>query len=326
MSLTMTPELVAQLMQGVKRSNEESAGLPGPIKITRPGPIKIARLGDPDESWSCAKCGNCNWNSRETCNMRNCGAARPLESWTCPGCGNHNHENRPFCNMRSCGVAKPGLNVGQIQISASGGGYQAQGKGGSQGPGGSWECMLCGNANFPTRQYCNGKNGTCGVPRWQGESREAGGFRGGGWAGVGAGAGANMSPPGSWVCSTCQNVNFPTRMTCNGNRGACGTPRSFTTAKGGSKGTPPTGSWVCTICANVNFPSRTTCNGNTCGRERSEVDGGPPDAPEARVSFSGGAERAPAPEGAWTCRLCQNVNWPNRMTCNARACGAPRMD
>lgn len=352
--------LAAQLIHGMKRQKEESV---------RGGPIKLPRMdGGLEDGWTCGKCGNVNYAGRATCNMRSCQAAKPIEAWTCPLCGNQNHENRPFCNMRSCGVAKPGLSAGQMSTPggqhtwgagvlandvggqhAFGGGVLANpiswpmpvftpafGGGGSSSPAGapsgSWSCMACGNVNFPTRQFCNGKNGTCGVPRWQAEAGGARGKGGGGspspgpsFGGGGKGNYADfasmsspMSPEGSWVCPSCQNVNWPTRMTCNGNRGACNTPRSAAMTPGSKGAAPPTGSWVCTLCSNVNFPTRMTCNGHACGRDRSECDGGPPAA--AHVS----TERAAAPEGAWTCSLCSNINWPNRLICNARGCGAER--
>lgn len=321
------------LLQGAKRQQEETIRAMG-------GPSKLQRVDSSQEGWSCVQCGNHNYAARTVCNMRTCGAPKPLEPWTCPACGNYNHDNRPFCNMRTCGVAKPGLSMGQMQAAGGKGGAPPQlldlqcipaafsllggaatGGGGGGGPGGSWSCMACGNANFPTRQYCNGRNGTCGIPRWQ---AEAGGSRGKGAsqdAGFDGGKGAisTARPEGSWVCHSCQNVNWPTRATCNGNRGACNMPRSAAMGATGAAA-PPQGSWVCILCANVNFPTRMTCNGRSCGRDRSECDGGPPAA--SHVS----TERTAAPEGAWTCKLCGNVNWPNRLVCNKHDCGEPRTE
>merc|ERR1712046_272451 len=38
---------------------------------------------------------------------------------------------------------------------------------------------------------------------------------------------------------------------------------------------------------------------------------------------SGQREQKPPP-GSWVCTACNNVNWPNRETCNAKNCGQPR--
>merc|ERR1719326_1427390 len=67
-------------------------------------------------------------------------------------------------------------------------------------------------------------------------------------------------PPGSWMCLSCNNINFPNRTTCN--KKTCGKPRGA--VDGGYPGSAnasqaPPGSWVCTVCSNVNWPDRTTC-------------------------------------------------------------------
>lgn len=151
----------------------------------------------------------------------------------------------------------------------------------------------------------------------------------------------DKNPPGSWSCSQCGNVNWPTRSTCNGKRGGalcalareqCEGPRE------GAKNGPPPGSWLCASCGNVNWPIRTTCNGKNCSRTRDEVDGGAPIPPMVIATPTMALPVPPpshlsqlpaqlpcAPDGAWICHVCQNVNWPTRTHCNRRTCGAQRM-
>lgn len=270
---------------------------------------KAARLSsgpDAEDAWSCGKCGNFNYGGRAVCNMRSCGATKTLEAWTCPGCGNENHPNRPFCNMRSCGMAKPGLRQQDILLAAQ----QAK-IGGLPGPQvvmpnvlpqtlppashgayggqpGSWACTACGNVNWPARTVCNGKNGACGQPRP-----------------AGAGAAPRTQMPAAHRLPAAQK------------------PRG---APPDGAANPP-GSWQCAACGNMNWPTRTTCNGKkggaVCGLTRSDVCPSVV-APAAAPVQKRGGDAGTSPEGSWVCHLCQNVNYPQRTTCNRRSCGAPR--
>eukprot|EP00929_Paragymnodinium_shiwhaense_P023086 TRINITY_DN14541_c0_g1_i6.p2 TRINITY_DN14541_c0_g1~~TRINITY_DN14541_c0_g1_i6.p2 ORF type:complete len:170 (-),score=16.03 TRINITY_DN14541_c0_g1_i6:330-839(-) len=128
--------------------------------------------------------------------------------------------------------------------------------------------------------------------------------------------GSSRFQPGSWVCLSCGNVNFPARTSCNAK--SCG--RSRCDVDGG----PPKadadirsvilpGSWVCTACGNINWSTRTECHKKKCGKPRAEVDGG---APTPAVMQ--------AKAGSWTCRHCINLNFPERRVCNRKTCGKPR--
>ncbi|XXG77911.1 hypothetical protein AAC387_Pa08g1965 [Persea americana] len=82
------------------------------------------RRGGPDESsegdWVCPKCENVNFSFRTVCNMKKCGAPRPIPggnrsksgnkdssapegSWTCNKCNNLNYPFRTVCNRKGCG-------------------------------------------------------------------------------------------------------------------------------------------------------------------------------------------------------------------------------
>lgn len=316
--------------------------------------------------WTCDKCGNFNFEGREYCNRRACQAPGP---WTCQSCGNQNYAQRMVCNRRGCSLPRPASPNGGGGPPASAGGIQdvlkilggnpaiaaqlqaagvdlhslaaPQGGGGgapaaavgSKYPEGSWRCINCQNVNFPGRTTCNAKN--CGMDRSQCD----GGLVSGGGGGGGGGGARQPStyPEGSWQCMACNNVNFPTRTTCNAKN--CGMDRSqcdggpppagavnmsspqVPMLGGGSApaggGGHPEGSWVCMSCKNVNFPGRTTCNARNCGMERSQCDGGSPSPGHSKVS-------GPPPEGSWVCSGCGNVNFPTRMECNRKACGMPR--
>merc|ERR1719162_292391 len=144
--------------------------------------------------------------------------------------------------------------------------------------------------------------------------------------------------PGAWSCSSCGNLNYAGRTTCN-SRGcgkpaprqqqqqqqrqqqqswgmspyghSPGAPNLYSPVEGkGGRPSPPEGSWICSTCNNVNWPTRDTCNAKHCGQPRHLADGGAPPRP---------GEKA-APEGSWTCQGCQNVNYPTRTVCNKRNC------
>jgi len=268
------------------------------------GPSKFARPATDfrGKGWVCGKCGNNNHDGRQVCNMRFCQAPRPMQlgEWLCT-CGNVNYATRTVCGLRKCQLPRP--NDPQIeQIISSVMGQVGVGNGAAQ--------------HFPAPA----------APR------------------AGAGQGGLPQPPeGSWMCMACGNVNWPTRDTCNGR--SCGLPRAE--VDGGPYQPPqavpaapmaavhhmqppqqqavPEGSWSCVACGNINWPTRDTCNKRSCGRPRSEVDGGQPAAPAPYAARPAGAQATP-PEGSWVCIACNNINWPTRDTCNKRMCGKPRAE
>jgi len=252
-------------------------------------PAKAARgLEEDVDQWTCPKCGNLNYGSRLVCNMRKCGAPRTEEPWICPGCGNENYPTRIFCNMKRCQLARPGLTASAMKQHAQmeeqqsrrpvqqfQGAPQIVDK--TQDPG-CWTCGLCGNVNYPERTHCNSRK--CGKPRTELPQKNFGYYGGvhqqGAASGKGSGKGAVAAkhPPGSWICASCQNVNYPQRGVCNGKNGTCGLAREdvdgglIGAAATGANGEVPEGSWVCPTCSNVNWPSRTACNKRGCGQPK----------------------------------------------------------
>jgi len=253
------------------------------------GDAESASEQDSDQ-WTCQKCGNLNYGSRLFCNMRQCGAPRSEEPWVCPGCGNENYPTRLFCNLRRCQLARPGLTARNLETAAL---PQSRTNLGGMSPGfgavdirasepGAWTCPSCGNRNYPGRTHCNAKFCGRAMPQQLPEHPFGGGTGGGlaasrmlmrpssapASAGRAAGAGA-APPPGSWLCTACSNVNFPTRTVCNAKQ--CGQPRAA--VDGGYPGNSnvseaPPGAWVCSSCSNVNWPTRTICNRRSCGLPR----------------------------------------------------------
>jgi len=230
------------------------------------------------DTWNCNQCGNLNWPLRTVCNNKQCGAARQQSSGQpLPGSANR---------VSSGNGSFSGSSVGIHAIMS-----QLQGA----SPVGSWICLGCQNVNFPLRKTCN--NQVCGLPRDQADGGEPEAQDGPTPSGPGA------AQPGSWVCTACQNVNFPLRKVCN-NKGCAlpreqadgGEPTSTGRHTASGPGSAQPGSWVCAGCHNVNFPLRTVCNNKQCGLARDVADAGPPDG--ADESIGGAYTRAPTSGGA----------------------------
>uniref|UniRef100_A0A7S2RDG9 RanBP2-type domain-containing protein n=1 Tax=Rhizochromulina marina TaxID=1034831 RepID=A0A7S2RDG9_9STRA len=194
----------------------------------------------------------------------------------------------------------------------------------SQPPAGNWTCSVCLNVNWPTRTHCNRK--TCGLPRSQVDSAITGGAgltngaggstwgadpgstgaswpaqpRPGGAPGAGS-RGGKEHPPGSWVCTSCSNINWPMRSSCNRCHASKDPSAILLSPPGPSAVTAtPAGSWTCPSCGNVNWPMRTSCNRKNClmPRPASAV----PTAPEVGLpqghygsGFAGGYPPVAAP-------------------------------
>jgi len=181
----------------------------------------------PEGSWACLACGNVNWPTRDTCNGRMCGRPRAEV------------DGGPYSPATAAPAAPvmaahqpQQLQQQQQQHQQQQQQWQQQQQQRQQPlPEGCWSCLACGNINWPTRDTCNKRS--CGRPRAE--------VDGGQPAAQSLPAGnANRTqatpPEGSWVCTACNNVNWPTRDTCN--KRICGRPRAE--VDGGPPPTPGT--------------------------------------------------------------------------------------
>lgn len=134
-----------------------------------------------------------------------------------------------------------------------------------------------------------------------------------------------------WTCKQCQNQNWPLRTTCNNKK--CGAP----------------GPWTCPACGNKNLEKRMVCNRKSCclprpanmgGQQQPQQywpqpmpmmggKGGPMGGKGGPMMYSspfpmggGKGNGGGHPDGSWTCKECQNVNFPLRTVCNNKKCGA----
>lgn len=218
--------------------------------------------------WECPGCGNHNFASRVNCNK--CGELRQgfkEGDWICKSCKNHNFASKTFCNKKDCALPRPHDAGGgrQMQFSPAARAYAggmggmvpmvnygpAGGKGGPMMYSGGKGGVMYGGGCVP---YGGGYGGPCmggmGGPVY-------GGYGGKGmmmmqspvvpYRGMMGGDGKPMKD-GDWLCNSCGNHNFASRVNCN----------SCKMVRPGFKD----GDWICKDkeCKNHNFKSRTECN------------------------------------------------------------------
>lgn len=195
-------------------------------------------------------------------------------SWTCPGCGNRNYAGRLVCNSKKCGIPKPVEFGGYTAPMSTMAGVAAQVQNfGFTGVAGYQTGGMVGTIpGYPT----GGLPGSLvGVPGVFGHYMNLIGVQGGFQQQPQQVSQQGSVPVGSWACTACGNVNFPTRVVCNGKK--CGQPRqgvdpgydgSAPMPPHRANQPPPEGSWTCLSCANVNYPTRTSCNRRDCGTPR----------------------------------------------------------
>lgn len=136
-----------------------------------------------------------------------------------------------------------------------------------------------------------------------------------------------------WVCPQCGNLNYAGRRVCN--MRTCQTPRPGTNTGNSGVGGSSDEGWTCVNCGNENYAGRLFCNMRKCGHARPGLTA----ADVARHTAVGCPSAAPAatfaafaqniqtvPPGSWKCIVCNNVNYPQRTTCNGQQgkCGLPR--
>lgn len=84
----------------------------------------------------------------------------PEGSWICTACLNVNYPNRDTCNKNICGRTRAECDGGPPPGQP---GSIASDVSGLPPPEGSWNCLACGNLNWPRRTTCNRK--MCSQPR-----------------------------------------------------------------------------------------------------------------------------------------------------------------
>jgi hypothetical protein len=131
--------------------------------------------------WSCSKCGNLNYAHRLTCNLRKCQRIDNGEAdWMC-ACGNVNYRFRKYCNLRKCQlpqIGNPYLFYGihhlirngyssqaalSLLLTNGGAGHENDWQRQPDSNDGCWQCVGCGNLNFPWKDSCHRKS--CNHPK-----------------------------------------------------------------------------------------------------------------------------------------------------------------
>lgn len=172
----------------------------------------------------------------------------PPGSWTCPECHNVNWPHRDTCNAKGCNVKRPagGGNDGLASFNIGIGRHAGSGNDGLASFGMGLGPHSFGNNNI------FGNNPSFGNAKFPSGGNE---FVNKLPAG---------SPPGSWECLRCKNINWPHRTKCNGNNCGDDRPTQIDTLQKRGTGTHPVGSWICPTCSNVNWPQREVCNMRNC--------------------------------------------------------------
>jgi len=246
--------------------------------------------------------------------------------------------------------------------------------GGHQHPEGSWLCIKCNNTNWPLRTACN----RCQEPRESGESRQQqqqqqqyftppqlyGAMAAGpqAFAGLpmahrgamaaaaptsmrGSSKGGFQHPEGSWVCASCENINWPLREACN---------RCKEAKPASAKLAPTTAAAPAQVQQQVQYlPAQMSGGGQMYAQQGGYGGYAAVAAPQrmAAPAYGGGQQQAAYggrqqqamyptmqqqiayngmqqqqqqqqqqradgnPEGSWDCE-CGNVNWPRRTAFN----------
>ena len=162
------------------------------------------------------------------------------DNWTCYNCDNLNYPLRTQCNKCSMSKAEavaPETRAGRLASGDT-----------------QWQCAGCGNNNYHFRLACNKckadrppRNAselyTCSDQAYSGGypvQQYASSYNTGGSV-----ARTTNAPTSNWICSDCENVNWPKRTKCN----KCGVEKSAQNPN-----------WLCAYCKHINYSFVSHCN------------------------------------------------------------------
>lgn len=299
--------------------------------------------------WVCGHCGNKNYASRTKCNMRRCQAPRPDQPGGMPG-----PEPAPYSGPPpNYGNQGYGYHPGPPAPHHPGHhGYSGYPPGPpvyngppdpNQPVSDDWVCVECGNRNYASRTKCNMRR--CQAPRPDQRGMPPQNYYPP-YGAPGPNHGYGGPPPAQYHMDQHYQMEpyqmapmqqFGTKRPREWEqwdpypRGPMGGPPmgmggppmgGYPPARDArAEPTPREGDWLCPKCKNLNFAGREACNMRSCGEPKPLN----PDAPVIGASpAKGPPPGATGRPGDWVCGQCGNVNFPNRMVCNMRSCGAPR--
>eukprot|EP00457_Paulinella_chromatophora_P010831 gb/GEZN01010947.1/.p1 GENE.gb/GEZN01010947.1/~~gb/GEZN01010947.1/.p1 ORF type:complete len:375 (-),score=8.55 gb/GEZN01010947.1/:74-1162(-) len=311
-------------------------------------------------NWICVSCGNSNYPYRTECNIRKCRAARPPPTDVpyggrpsqnapplLPNAGFNNPSLEPFPkrmrtdpyeygtggqNPYSLPPSFPRDNFYSTQETHHGGGGYSQGLGAPRDRESPYfQSHFSGRDSYLPPQGTGGPPGRMmgyggrqPNPLGPGPMFDAFDPRGPGSGTIsmfdldprqrrGKNVGDRNAPElhdGMWECQKCKNMNYASRTECN--RRSCGAPKPAPEALQAM--------WECPKCGNINFPTRSVCNMRKCDAKKPA----PGSTPLTKKASSAAPSAMESKDGTWQCKECGNINFPSRVTCNMRKCGAPR--
>ena len=181
------------------------------------------------ENWTCGNCDNLNYPLRTQCNKCSMSKAEAIapetrsgrlangdNQWPCPVCNNNNYHFRLECNK--CKAERPPRNISNQYYNT---GYPIQQYTSSYGN---------NNSSYGNNNSSYGNNNSS-----YGNNNSS----------YGNNNGSNSSSGCSWICGSCENVNWPKRTVCN----KCGIEKSAQTPN-----------WLCSVCNHINYSFVSDCS------------------------------------------------------------------
>ena len=189
-------------------------------------------LSNRTDNWTCYNCDNLNYPLRTQCNKCSMSKAEAIapethagrlaagdSQWQCSACSNNNYHFRLHCNK--CKAERPPRQAA-AQLYHNGGYTNSSYT--------STNSSFCtSNSSYPVQQYST----SYAAQQYAGGSVAAQQYTGAQDGGV------------SWICTGCENVNWPRRTACN----KCGADKSAQSPN-----------WLCSQCKHINYSFVTECS------------------------------------------------------------------